>query len=211
MKIRGPIYNNIVQNKDLVADILPPPEFIIESYLVVLQALNETEAKKINEYKLRFGKLRQEYDERRAFWTKELGNGKMKEMLVSESYRPAKEFFDAAMGDYFPALVSLDHEKARSVAYGVLKAKFEEHHAVIDNAASDTLTYANKGSEVVENTVSEVRDIANTVSETISGDIETVANVSHETSAGSEQIAKAALDLTGLASGLQKAVGQFRM
>lgn len=38
VKVNGPVYRQIVQNKDLVADILPPPEYIIEPYLVALQA-----------------------------------------------------------------------------------------------------------------------------------------------------------------------------
>jgi hypothetical protein len=35
IKINDPIYKDIVQSKDLIADILPPPEYIIESYLLV--------------------------------------------------------------------------------------------------------------------------------------------------------------------------------
>ena len=36
-RIGGPGYNRIVLYKDLGADILPPPNYIIESYLSVLQ------------------------------------------------------------------------------------------------------------------------------------------------------------------------------
>ena len=39
LKVNGPLYQDIVQNKDLVADVLPPPEYIIESYLVTLQMM----------------------------------------------------------------------------------------------------------------------------------------------------------------------------
>src|SRR5262245_6999533 len=35
--INGPYYAQLVQMKDLVADILPPPAYIIETYLTVLQ------------------------------------------------------------------------------------------------------------------------------------------------------------------------------
>jgi hypothetical protein len=37
LKVNGPVYERIVQSKDLIADILPPPEYIIESYMVCLQ------------------------------------------------------------------------------------------------------------------------------------------------------------------------------
>ena len=37
IKVNGPIYHGIVQKKDLLADILPPPEYLLESYLVTFQ------------------------------------------------------------------------------------------------------------------------------------------------------------------------------
>jgi len=41
LKVNGPIYKRIVQGKDLIADILPPPEYILESYLTVSMLANE--------------------------------------------------------------------------------------------------------------------------------------------------------------------------
>lgn len=37
-KINGPVYASIVSLQDLVGDILPPPEYIIESELTAVQA-----------------------------------------------------------------------------------------------------------------------------------------------------------------------------
>lgn len=31
IKVNGPVYRDIIRGKDLIADILPPPEYIIES------------------------------------------------------------------------------------------------------------------------------------------------------------------------------------
>jgi len=39
LKVNRPVYQNIIQGKDLIADILPPPEYIIESYLVALHSV----------------------------------------------------------------------------------------------------------------------------------------------------------------------------
>ena len=41
VKVGGPIFDRIEQNQILVADILPPPFYIIESYLVCLQLSQE--------------------------------------------------------------------------------------------------------------------------------------------------------------------------
>ena len=35
--VNGPIYNLLARDKDLISDILPPNEFIVEPYLVVCQ------------------------------------------------------------------------------------------------------------------------------------------------------------------------------
>ena len=33
VKVTGPMYRELVKGKNLLADILPPPEYVIESYL----------------------------------------------------------------------------------------------------------------------------------------------------------------------------------
>ena len=40
VKVGGPLYDKIKLGNDLVADILPPPEYVIESYLEATLALN---------------------------------------------------------------------------------------------------------------------------------------------------------------------------
>ena len=40
IKVNGTMYQRIVLNKDLVADILPPPEYIVESFLTVYEILH---------------------------------------------------------------------------------------------------------------------------------------------------------------------------
>ena len=43
LKVNGQLYQRIIQGKDLIADVLPPPEYIIESYLLALQLTTTTE------------------------------------------------------------------------------------------------------------------------------------------------------------------------
>ena len=44
VKVNGPLYRQIVEGKDLIADILPPPEYIIESYLTAYELAEQTDA-----------------------------------------------------------------------------------------------------------------------------------------------------------------------
>ena len=43
LKVGGPLYNQIKLGNDLVADILPPPEYVIESYLEATLAVLQPE------------------------------------------------------------------------------------------------------------------------------------------------------------------------
>ena len=47
--VHGPGYTEIVQGKDVIADILPPPEYIVESHLVVHQMVVALQNKRHSE------------------------------------------------------------------------------------------------------------------------------------------------------------------
>jgi len=68
LKIAGPDYVRIVDAKDLIADILPPPLYVIEPYLLA----NETLADKSRaaESAKRFKVLKQGFDARMQYWEK---------------------------------------------------------------------------------------------------------------------------------------------
>ncbi|GFO64151.1 HAMP domain-containing methyl-accepting chemotaxis protein [Geomonas paludis] len=131
VKVNGPIYNELVQGKDLVADILPPPEYIIESYLVVLQAARETDQAKVRALQDSFKKLKGEYNERHAYWGKKLKDGEEKRLISETSYRPAAQFYQVAQSEFFPALLSGDQAKAGQ-AVATLTGLYEQHRISID-------------------------------------------------------------------------------
>jgi hypothetical protein len=41
LKVGGPLYNQIKLGNDLIADILPPPEYVIEAYLEATLVLHD--------------------------------------------------------------------------------------------------------------------------------------------------------------------------
>lgn len=148
VKVKGSIYNNIVQGKDLIADILPPPEYIIESYLLVHQMLDEKDTVKIEEYAARIKSLESLYNERHEFWQRDLDEGRMKELMVEASYKPAIEFFNILDKEYIPAVQKGDKAAAASLVQGVLKEKYEEHRAAIDQIV-ELATERNRQDEAV--------------------------------------------------------------
>jgi methyl-accepting chemotaxis protein len=132
VKVNGPYYARIVQGKDLIADVLPPPEYLIESYLVVLQMLDETDRQALAGLANRARTLRSEYEARHAYWLEVLPPSAMKDALVTRSYRPAQDFFRAYDQDFLPKILADDRAGAREVVNGELKQKYAAHRAAVD-------------------------------------------------------------------------------
>jgi methyl-accepting chemotaxis protein len=138
IKVNGPVYQDIVRGKDLIADILPPPEYILESYLVIMQAHDNQDAAKLPSYQERLKKLHGEFDDRHAYWEKELPAGKIKTLLLDSAYKPAVAFYATAEKEFFPALAANNHELAAQLLHGALASRYEEHRKVIDEIVNLT-------------------------------------------------------------------------
>ena len=131
IKVNGPVYANIVQGKDLVADVLPPPQYILESYLTVMQIADESDQGRQKGYMERLKALKKEYDERHEFWKKDLSEGPLKEMLVKKSAEPARAFYEKAEKEFIPAVLARDGEKVKA-AKAELTRTYEAHRTAVD-------------------------------------------------------------------------------
>jgi methyl-accepting chemotaxis protein WspA len=153
VKVNGPLYRDIVQGKDVIADVLPPPKYIIESYLVVLQMVEEKDKGRVLSYIERSKKLRAEYEERQAFWADDLPPGRLKDFMVSQSFRPAMEFYEIRDRELIPAVLAGDSVHAKELAYGKLLERYDEHRAAIDEvvrlATAQNLAHERAATELV--------------------------------------------------------------
>jgi len=134
LKIRGNLYNQIVMSKDLIADVLPPPEYIIESYLDVLQMVDETDPAQIDYFSTELKRLQSDYNERHQFWINEplLESGALRDAMLIGAYDPAVQFYDIVFNKFIPALQKGDREYAEKLAHGDLKNLYTEHRKSVD-------------------------------------------------------------------------------
>jgi methyl-accepting chemotaxis protein len=140
-RVGGAAYNEITAMKDVVADVLPPPLYIIESYLVAFEAVSEDDAAKRDALIQRGRVLRKDYETRREHWQKELPAGHLKDLLTDQAYHPAAAFFETLDGELIPALKRGDLAAARETLLKKLAPRYEEHRRVIDSV-SETATAA---------------------------------------------------------------------
>lgn len=145
LKVNGPVYDRVVQGKDLIADILPPPAYIIEAYLVSLQLSDTTDAARIEQLTARFRTLKKDYDERHVFWRDAGLEPKLNEAFLTNAHASAQRFFDIANKTFFPAISSRDRTQL-GVGLAQMSEAYEQHRRAIDNVV--TLTHQrNKNTE----------------------------------------------------------------
>ena len=139
-KVHGPYYNRIVQGKDLIADILPPPNYIIESYLMALHMANEVDegvdAKTIDGYVKRCQQLKAEFDDRHAYWVDDLDEGEMKRIKTVDCYDPAISFYNVLFNEFIPACTAGHAGTAKTLARGSLREHYETHRESIDKVVN---------------------------------------------------------------------------
>ncbi len=130
VQVGGPIYQRLVQGKDLIADILPPPEYLVESYLLVLE-MNRADASALSGLIERSQRLRREFETRHQFWVEQLPSGELKTQMVEAAYRPALAFLELRDGQFIPALQAGQRAAAEALL-PQLAAFYAEHRSAID-------------------------------------------------------------------------------
>lgn len=156
-KVHGPYYARIVQGKDLIADILPPPNYIIESYLTALDMANEVEdsatSDKLEPLAEYCHKLENEFHERHQFWVEDLPEGVMKQEKTVGSYVPAIKFYEILNRKFIPACLEGDKESARTLVRGSLREQYEIHRASIDKVVQMATRQTNRDETEVAETL----------------------------------------------------------
>ncbi len=149
LRVNGPLYKEVSAGKDLVADILPPPRYIIESYLVTMQlrdAARRNRPNTVRTLKTRLEQLHQEFEQRQQFWMNQPLDAELRDVFLRQSYEPAHRFFRLAFDSFLPAMEARDLDAMDKVFLQMASA-YEEHRSFIDRV----VTMTNERNAAVEN------------------------------------------------------------
>ncbi|WP_107357152.1 methyl-accepting chemotaxis protein [Rhodopseudomonas palustris] len=135
LKVGGPLYEQIKLGNDLVADILPPPAYVIEAYLEATLALEDPGSSAL--HRERLGRLKKEYQERHAFWSKAPLEPAIKARLIDDSDREVQKFWRIVDASLLPAIEAKDPDTSMQ-AYKDLTAAYTAHRAIIDDIVKRT-------------------------------------------------------------------------
>lgn len=132
IKVNGPLYRDIAQGKDIIADFLPPPLYVIESYLVAHELVDENDPAAQKALIERGRKLREEFDERHRHWQEELPEGSIKTAIRQTAYDSARAFLEARDQLFIPAILAGDKQRAKRILDTSLKPAYQAHRAAVD-------------------------------------------------------------------------------
>jgi methyl-accepting chemotaxis protein len=135
LRVNGPIYQDVVRGKDLVADILPPPAYIIEANLIVHQMAGGASADKRSKLTEELARTEKEFGERYAFWRAQPLPENLKQILLDQAQSTGKTFFELARGQYLPALQAGDSARAQAVL-GEMGKAYAAHRQAIDQVVN---------------------------------------------------------------------------
>ena len=141
LSVDSPQYQRLEQGKKFIADILPPPEFIVESYLVTLQLSNAQNPTTINALIKRFEFLKSEYDNRYAYWLEHIQelSPELTEPFLNKSHQAALAFYAEAQQHFIPQIQAGNHEAALE-SLTKLSEFYQQHRNAIDKTVEITMT-----------------------------------------------------------------------
>jgi methyl-accepting chemotaxis protein len=139
VQVGGPLYNDVVQGKDLIADILPPPAYMIEMRLVELQMSTETDPAQLQTLIKRTAVLQSEFNTRHDVWVETLPDDLEAKKKLAEARAVADAFFQTRDTIEIPAFTAGKADDVRDITLGIQKDRFAEHTALINEVVALTI------------------------------------------------------------------------
>ncbi len=134
----GPIQKTNQEVSDLIADILPPPSYIVEPYLeATLLVRNPAQ---VEERASRLAQLRKDFDARQTYWQGSALQSDARTKLTGPAHDTAMAFWRELEEVAIPAARAGD-ALALEASYGRLSGHYAAHRQSIDAAVASALKF----------------------------------------------------------------------
>lgn len=132
VRIKSEAYDKIMLSKDLIADILPPPEYIIEARLVSYDMLKAKDASALSSLESKMAILEKDFNARQEFWAKSSLDASLKSSISGIAKSSAHDYFALVNKKLIPLLRQGAKTEAEALVEGELKDLYEKHRNNID-------------------------------------------------------------------------------
>jgi len=140
VKVNGETFRKMTQGKDLLADVLPPPAYLLELHDTAQMMLAEPQLEKIDRLIQKAKKSAADYAKRHAIWE----SSSLPRSILNreaEAYAQGHAFIVLHDSQFVPLIRSGDREGARRVFATGLNPAYENHRAAIDALVVEVSNY----------------------------------------------------------------------
>lgn len=141
LKVTGPVYTEIVDSKDLLADILPPPLYVVESYLLANEMI--VHPTMVAENMARIAQLENEFNTRKDYWTGSAYSPEIVRKLESGVLTEGERYWDVMNSHFLPAVSANDTDRATMVLGELFKA-FRASDAAVKQLVENVTSFDEK-------------------------------------------------------------------
>ena len=135
IRVGGPLFDSVQRMSDLTADILPPPEYVIEPYLEV--TLLDRNPERLAKGKARLAELQGEWRDRIDYWSASPLRPELKGPMESEVGKTAQDFWQDVNTGFLPAVASGRKDRI-DAAYARVTQRYEAHRGAVDRLVAAT-------------------------------------------------------------------------
>ncbi len=128
--VNGEVYNEVITQKDLTADILPPPAYLLESWQVALEMV-AIKNQPIQPLVDRSAQLSKDFDLRVKHWQATLNTPEIKKVLVEQLIPSGQAFIKVRDSEFIPALRSGD-QNLIDAGLKSLNQSYQQHRVAVD-------------------------------------------------------------------------------
>ena len=152
IRIGGPLHTKSREAADLVADILPPPEYVIEPYLEAAMLMRDPSRAEATSR--RIAALKAAYDDRHQHWLGSDIDPVVKRAITVETHDPAERFWQELQGRFLPAARQGDGA-AMQHSFERLSTLYATHRAAVDRTVTLANNYGQRLNEKAAASLSE--------------------------------------------------------
>src|SRR5271155_1166924 len=101
VEIGSKLYGALETDQSLLAEFSPPHASLLPAMLMIYRMMVAGNLNDIHSYMKQYLVAKQEFENRREFWLKELPDGEMRD-LIKKAVEPADQFFTITENEVFP-------------------------------------------------------------------------------------------------------------
>ncbi|PKA39692.1 methyl-accepting chemotaxis protein [Rhizobium sullae] len=151
LRVNGEVYRQIIYGKDLVADILPPPLYVVESYMLALEAVQRPDVAKKNIDRIE-NILKPAYEDRRKYWLTTALSADLKQKLLNDVLVKGDVFWKVMLEELAPAILKND-SAVIPASFEKLATNFHIHESSVNELVDMANTFlADAEKEAAEQT-----------------------------------------------------------